>query len=89
MRRRGKRFSDEVTTFETPKHTLGHRKFERPFHIAESHPRVSDSSSHVNLAAAGPYARQPHPGDTVVLPLPRMLIIPGADRFPRMTGSEE
>ena len=32
----------------------GHRKFKRPFHIAESHPRVSDNGSYVNLAAAGP-----------------------------------
>jgi hypothetical protein len=32
----------------------GHRKFERPFHIAESHPRVSDNGSYFNLAAAGP-----------------------------------
>ena len=35
----------------------GHRKFKRPFHIAESHPRVSDNGSYVNVAAAGPYAR--------------------------------
>ena len=35
----------------------GHRKFKRPFHITESHPRVSDNGSYVNLAAAGPYAR--------------------------------
>jgi hypothetical protein len=32
----------------------GHRLFERPIHIAESHPRVSDNGSYVNLAAAGP-----------------------------------
>jgi hypothetical protein len=36
---------------------LAHRKFDRPFHIAESHPRVSDNGSYANLAAAGPYAR--------------------------------
>ena len=34
----------------------GHRKFKRPFQIAESHPRVSDNGSCVNLAAAGPMA---------------------------------
>ena len=35
----------------------GHRKFERPLHIAASQRRVSDNKYHVNLAAAGPYAR--------------------------------
>jgi SRSO17 transposase len=55
--------------------------------LAHSRPGLPKPAHYLALMPAQP--QQPHPGDTVVLPLPRMLIIPGADRFPRMTGSEK